>query len=167
MLKRRNFLKQTGAAALGGLLLPNKSMAAFFNKPVAHPLGVQLFTFFNVIDNDVAGTLKKVAAIGYKEIESAFSRKGGYYGMKPKEFASMLNSMGLVWQSHHVLGAPFKLPPGAKMPAGADGKPISIPPMNAGGNEYWSDHGKGFRSFDAADFGFRICDFGFRREPLK
>ncbi len=129
MLKRRNFLKQTGAAALGGLLLPNKSMAALFNKPAVHPLGVQLFTFFNVIDNDVAGTLKKVAAIGYKEIESAFSKKGGYYGMKPKEFASMLNSMGLVWQSHHVLGAPFKLPPGAKMPAGADGKPISIPPM--------------------------------------
>ena len=44
MLKRRNFLKQTGAAALGGLLLPNKSMAAFFNKPAPHPLGVQLFT---------------------------------------------------------------------------------------------------------------------------
>ena len=59
MLKRRNFLKQTDAAALGGLLLPNKSMAAFFNKAVAHPLGVQLFTFFNVIDNDVTGTLKK------------------------------------------------------------------------------------------------------------
>lgn len=129
MLKRRNFLKQTGAAALGGLLLPNKSMAAFFNKPAVHPLGVQLFTFFNVIDSDVAGTLKKVAAIGYKEIESAFSKKGGYYGMKPKEFASMLNSMGLVWQSHHVMGAPFKLPPGAKLPTGADGKPITIPPM--------------------------------------
>jgi len=33
------------------------------------------------------------------------------------------------WKAHHVLGAPFKLPPGAKMPAGADGKPITIPPM--------------------------------------
>jgi Xylose isomerase-like TIM barrel len=129
MLKRRNFLQQTGAAALGSLLLPHTSMAAFFNQPVNHALGVQLFTFFNVIDDDVEGTLKKIAAVGYKEIESAFSKKGGYYGMKPKEFASMLNGMGLAWKSHHVLGAPFKLPPGAKMPTGADGKPITIPPM--------------------------------------
>ncbi|MEO6357670.1 MAG: sugar phosphate isomerase/epimerase, partial [Ferruginibacter sp.] len=28
-----------------------------------------------------------------------------------------------------VLGAPFKMPPGAKMPLGADGKPLVIPPM--------------------------------------
>ena len=92
-------------------------------------MGLQLFTFFNVIDDDVTGTLKKIAAIGYKEIESAFSKKGGYYGMKPTEFAAFLKDNGMSWKSHHVLGAPFKLPPGAKMPAGADGKPISIPPM--------------------------------------
>ena len=90
---------------------------------------MKLFTFFNVIDDDVQGTLKKIAAVGYKEIESAFSKKGGYYGMKPKEFASLLKDMGMSWKSHHVLGAPFKLPPGAKLPTGADGKPISIPPM--------------------------------------
>jgi hypothetical protein len=45
---------------------------------------VQLYTFFNVIDADVKGTLTKVAAAGYTEIESAFSKKGGYYGLKPK-----------------------------------------------------------------------------------
>lgn len=78
---------------------------------------------------DVKGTLQKIAAIGYKNIESVFSKKGGYYGMKPKEFASMLKDLGLSWKSHHVLGAPFKLPPAAKLPTGPDGKPISIPPM--------------------------------------
>ena len=67
--------------------------------------------------------------IGYKKIESAFSKKGGYYGVKPKEFAIMVKDLGMSWKAHHVLGAPFKLPPGAKMPAGADGKPITIPPM--------------------------------------
>lgn len=41
----------------------------------------------------------------------------------------MLNGMGLSWKSHHVLGAPFKLPPGAKMPTDANGEPIKIPPM--------------------------------------
>ena len=49
--------------------------------------------------------------------------------MKPKEFAYLLKGLGLSWKSHHVLGAPFKLPPGAKLPTGADGKPITIPPM--------------------------------------
>ena len=71
--------------------------------------------------------MKKIADIGYKEIESAFSMKGGFYGMKPKEFAAMLKDNGLSWQSHHVLGTPFKMPAGAKMPNGADGKPITIP----------------------------------------
>lgn len=103
---------------------------AVFSANAAMPApGLQLFTFFNVIDNDVKGTLQKIADTGYKNIESAFSKKGGYYGMKPKDFASTLKSMGMSWKSHHVLGAPFKLPPGAKMPTGADGKPITIPTM--------------------------------------
>lgn len=114
--------------ALGTLLFSKQAEA--FSKPLALPApGLQLFTFFNVIDDDVQGTMKKIADIGYKNIESAFSKKGGYYGMKPKEFQSMLKDLGLSWKSHHVLGAPFKLPPGSKMPTGADGKPITIPPM--------------------------------------
>jgi sugar phosphate isomerase/epimerase len=127
MIKRRKFLKASGAAALGSLLL-SKSNAAFFRKDMP-PVGLQLFTFFNIIDDDVEGTLKKISAIGYKEIESAFSKKGGYYGMKPKEFAALVQSMGMSWKSHHVLGAQFKLPPGAKLPTDANGNPIKIPPM--------------------------------------
>ena len=127
MSNRREFLKISGAAALGTLVLSNEADAFFYKKK--HAIGVQLFTFFNVIDNDPRGTLSKVAAIGYKEIESAFSRKGGYYGMKPKEFSKMLKDLGLSWKSHHVLGAPFKLPPGTKLPNGPDGKPITIPPV--------------------------------------
>ena len=128
MYNRRKFLQTTGAAALGTLAV-SKAGASFFEKKKMHPIGLQLFTFFNEIDNDVEGTLKKIADVGYREIESAFSKKGGYYGMKPKEFASYLSSIGLAWKSHHVLGAPFKLPAGAKMPTMPDGKPMVIPPM--------------------------------------
>lgn len=129
MNTRRKFLLQSAAIATGGLLLKNNAMASFFQKEAARPMGLQLFTFFNEIDNDVPGTIKKIAAVGYKEIESAFSKKGGYYGMKSKEWASFLRDNGLSWKSHHVLGAPFKRPPGAKVPTGPDGKPITIPPM--------------------------------------
>ncbi len=124
MKTRREFIKVTGAAALGSAFL---STASAFNLPMQHAVGLQLFTFFGAIDDDVEGTLKKIRAVGYTEIESAYSKKGGFYGMKPKEWNTFLKNLGLSWQSHHVLGAPFKLPPGAKMPMGADGKPIVIP----------------------------------------
>jgi sugar phosphate isomerase/epimerase len=117
MLNRRNFLLGTGAAALGALVIP-KAASAFFAGADEHPLGVQLFTLFNIIETDVKGNLKKVADIGYKEIESAFSKLPGYYGMKPKEFAALCKELGMTWKSHHVLGAPFKMPKGMKMPAG-------------------------------------------------
>lgn len=128
MPNRRNFLKLSGILALGSFVLPARANA-IYNKFFMPPVGLQLYTFFNVIDEDVNGTLKKIASAGYREIESAFSKKGGYYGMKPKEFAAFINSLGMSWKSHHVLGAPFKLPPNAKMPLGADGKPIVLPQM--------------------------------------
>ncbi|HEY4873971.1 MAG TPA: sugar phosphate isomerase/epimerase [Puia sp.] len=128
-MKRRNFIKNSGALVLGGMAMPKQIHSFFSNNISAKPVGLQLFTLFGVIDNDVEGSLKKVADIGYKEIESAFSQKGGYYGMKPKEFATLIKSLGLSWQSHHTLGAPFKLPAGTKMPNGPDGKPMVIPPM--------------------------------------
>ena len=127
MIKRRDFLRTSGAAALGSLLF-SKTNAAFF-KAGMHPVGLQLYTLFNIIDSDVEGTLKKVAAIGYREIESAFSKKGGYYGMNAKAFAALLTNLGMSWKSHHVLGAPFKLPADAKPPTDAEGKPIKFPAM--------------------------------------
>ncbi len=130
MSDRRSFLKTGSAFALGSLFL-NKEILAnnlFRAKSLPGP-GLQLFTLFGVMDDDVHGSLKKVAETGYREIESAFSKKGGYYGMSPKAFAKTVADLGMHWRSHHVLGAPFKLPPGAKMPLGADGKPIVIPPM--------------------------------------
>ena len=128
MLKRRQFIQQSAALSLGGLLTA-KSFSSLFHTPLNQPAGLQLFTLFGVLDKDVPGGIKKIAEVGYKEIESAFSMKGGFYGMSAKDFASLLKDNGLSWKSHHVLGAPFKMPAGAKPPAGADGKPITIPPM--------------------------------------
>jgi sugar phosphate isomerase/epimerase len=126
IMNRRIFLKNTGVAALGGLLL---SEGAWASARAGHPIGVQLFTVMKEIDQDLNGTLKKIADLGYKEIESAFSMKGGFYGLRPKEFNSLLKDLGLTWKSHHVIGAPFKMPPDAKPLVGADGKPFVIPPM--------------------------------------
>jgi sugar phosphate isomerase/epimerase len=115
MINRRDFIKQSSTLALGGLLLKNPlvDLAEIAKK---RTMGVQLFTLFNTFDKDVKGNLQKVAAIGFKEIESAFSMKGGYYGMTAKEFAALIKETGLNWQSHHVGGAAFKPRVGAPAP---------------------------------------------------
>jgi sugar phosphate isomerase/epimerase len=134
MHNRRKFIRNTGAVALGGLILSGRGYASFLAKPPMHSVGLQLYTMGGTIDDDVTGTLKKIAAIGYKDLESAFSIKGGFYGMTPKEFAKLTRDMGLSWVSHHVIGAPFVMPPGGfKVPAGMDTTRLhqmrNMPPM--------------------------------------
>ena len=134
MHNRRNFIRNSGAMALGGLLLSRTGYASLLEKYASHPVGLQLYTLGGTIDDDVPGTLKKVADIGYKDVESAFSVKGGYYGMTSKEFAKLTRDMGLSWVSHHTIGTPFKIPPGGfKMPAGMDTTRLhqmrNMPPM--------------------------------------
>ncbi|HVB02314.1 MAG TPA: sugar phosphate isomerase/epimerase [Chitinophagaceae bacterium] len=129
MLKRRQFLKSAGTFALGGLMIPRRALANLFTGTMTHPVGLQLYTMNAVIDQDVPGTLEKVAAIGYRELESAFSAKGAFYGYTPKAFSALTRQYGLSWISHHVLGAPFQFPPNGKMPLDKQGKPVHFPPM--------------------------------------
>lgn len=129
MQNRRTFIRRSGAVLLGSIAL--KSSASAFFRPVSpeHPVGLQLYTLFPKMDDDVEGSLKKIAAIGYKEIESAYSKKPGFYGMKPKEFKTFIEGLGMSWTSHHVLGAPFKMPKDAKPMTDASGKPVAFPKL--------------------------------------
>ena len=108
MTNRRKFLQQSGTFALAGLLLPRiNNAASFFESPSRLPIGLQLYTLGNLMTTDAKGTLQKLAAIGYKELESAGSQKGNYYGYTPKELAAMIKDAGMTWRSAHVGGAPF------------------------------------------------------------
>jgi sugar phosphate isomerase/epimerase len=105
MTTRRKFLQQSGTLALSTLLLPHLSRSASIGKPV----GLQLYTLGDLMITDPKGTLHQLAAIGYKEVESAASEKGNFYGFTPKEFAAMVREAGMHWRSAHVGGAPFSL----------------------------------------------------------
>lgn len=109
MATRRKFIQQSGAFALGSLLIPQIGKSGLFNSPKAFPpIGLQLYTMGNLMTTDAKGTLQKLAAIGYREMESAGSQKGNFYGYKPKEFAEMVKDAGMHWRSAHVGGAAFK-----------------------------------------------------------
>ena len=129
MTSRRRFLHNAGALTLGGLLLPRLSPAHnFFAGATKYPVGIQLFTLFGSMNDDPKGTLEKVAAVGYQEVESAFSLRGGYYGYSAKDFKALVESMGMKWRAHHAGGAPFKpRPMPANAPAAGGPPPGSAP----------------------------------------
>src|SRR3954453_13691738 len=72
-ISRRRFLA-TGAAAVGGISAMARRAAA---DPIGLPIGLQLYTVREQAGKDFEGTLRKVAEIGYQEVElySFFDRK--------------------------------------------------------------------------------------------
>ena len=134
MQNRRTFLKTSGLFALGGLTMP--AYAQNFFAPEAFPRpGLQLFTLFRAMSDDAKGSLEKVAAIGYKEIESAFSLKDGYYGYSPKEFKKIVEDLGMTWRAHHVGGAPFRPRPAqSSSPAASGAQNAGAPPRQMPAN---------------------------------
>lgn len=98
MTTRRKFLQQSAVFALGAGVLPSFRLG---NKKVTD-IGIQLYTFRNEMLADAAGTLKKIASLGIKQIESARSAKGHYYGFKPQEAKKICADLGMTLRSGHV-----------------------------------------------------------------
>lgn len=114
-MKRRTFL-QSGTFAAASLMVGRSAIAEIFSpKKVTPPIGLQLYTMGNLMITDIKGTLGKLSAIGFKELESAGSQKGNFYGYGPKELAKMIKDAGMNWRSAHVAGAPFTMEQVMKM----------------------------------------------------
>ena len=94
---RRDFLKSTAMLSAGAALLSVPAAAM----PVQN-IGIQLYSVRKDMLADATGTLKKLAAIGYKNLESAGSEKGSYYGLQPKEMKKIASDLGMKLLSGHV-----------------------------------------------------------------
>ncbi len=99
MQTRKQFLSNTALFTAGSVLFP--SLVNATAKKVTNA-GVQLYTFRNDMAADALGTLKKIAALGIKQIESAKSSKGHYYGLTPKEMKKACTDLGMTLRSGHV-----------------------------------------------------------------
>ncbi len=97
MKTRRDFLKASGGLALGAWFLPNLTRAGKIKN-----VGIQLYSVRKEMLADAVGTLKALAKIGYKELESARSAKGNYYGLQPKEIKKIVQDLGMTLRSGHV-----------------------------------------------------------------
>lgn len=99
MQTRKEFLVNSVLLTGGSLLLP--ALADGEAKKVKN-VGIQLYTFRNELAADVLGTLRKIAALGIKQIETAKSSKGHYFGLTPKEMKQTCKDLGMTLRSGHV-----------------------------------------------------------------
>ena len=67
-------------------------------------VGVQLYTVRAAMKTDFEGTIAKVAAVGYKEVEFAgiLAPDKGYFGRSPKDVRAILDKNGLSSPSCHI-----------------------------------------------------------------
>lgn len=100
MPDRRTFLKNSGLTMAGSLVLTNR---IFAKKKSAELLGIQLYSVRDDMKNDPAGTLKQLAAAGYKNVEHANYVDGKFYGYSPSEFKKVLDGLGLKMPSGHTV----------------------------------------------------------------
>jgi sugar phosphate isomerase/epimerase len=92
-LDRRQFL--SALAALGATRLAARLQPATAGR--LDRIGVQLYTVRSEMQKDLEGTLDRVAAIGYQEVEFA-----GYFGRTPDQVRTALSHAGLTAPGAHV-----------------------------------------------------------------
>ncbi len=96
---RRKFLQDAGLYMLGASILPSE----IFNELTKPPspsarIALQLYTVRDQIANDIAGTLHKIAEIGFDAVETAFWPDS----ISVKQASQHLKDAGLMVTSAHV-----------------------------------------------------------------
>src|SRR6266446_5816302 len=111
-MNRRTFIGTSIAATLAAAAKPSWAAdSTYYVDPgpagVAHSIdriGLQLYTVRDAMKTDFEGTIAKVAATGYKEVEFAgiFAANAGYFGRSPKDVRAILDKNGLAAPSCHA-----------------------------------------------------------------
>jgi len=95
MTSRRTFIKQS--AVLFAALSADPSMMLAKKKKI----GLQLYTMRAALSTDPKGTIEKIAATGYTDVETFGYTGGKYFGYDPAAFSNLLKANNLVTTSGH------------------------------------------------------------------
>ncbi|WP_207511184.1 sugar phosphate isomerase/epimerase family protein [Longitalea luteola] len=106
MPTRRDFLRQSSLLTASLLITKEE----WFAEP--KKIGLQLYTLRNEMSKDAKGTLAKVAAQGYKTVETYGYGDGKWFGMSAAELRSTLKANGLSTPSGHTFPASIFLQSG-------------------------------------------------------
>ncbi|MEK6781999.1 MAG: sugar phosphate isomerase/epimerase [Bacteroidota bacterium] len=97
---RRDFLKKSAVALASTSFLSQHLFAAISNQEL---LGLQLYCVRDEMKLDPLGTLKQLAAIGYKHVEHANYVDRKFYGYSATEFKKVLDDLGMKMPSGHTV----------------------------------------------------------------
>jgi len=97
---RRNFIKNTTLVVAGSALLPNN---LFASPRKIERVGIQLYSVRDAMKTDPAGSLKKLADMGYIFVEHANYINRKFYGYDPKDFKKLLADLELQMPSGHTV----------------------------------------------------------------
>ena len=98
MHSRRAFLTSVAAGLGGAVVAPIRARAQGDVKTSLNgPLGLQLWSLREYLPKDLRGTLAKVRALGFREVEGA-----GLWGHSAAEMRAALDGAGLRCQSAHM-----------------------------------------------------------------
>jgi sugar phosphate isomerase/epimerase len=97
IISRRNFVSQSTSLLSAALLA--KSAFPF----AKYKMGLQLFTVRAPLAQDLTGSIKKIAAIGYEDCETYGydPAQGSYYGLKASSFKQLLADNNMITTSGH------------------------------------------------------------------
>jgi sugar phosphate isomerase/epimerase len=110
--RRKFILEATVLASMTALAGPTVRAAAM----PRYRMGLQMYTVREPLAKDAPGTLKQIAALGYRNLETyGFDPDAlKYYGMPAPEFRRLLDGLGLATTSgHYDLHAYLNKPAGA------------------------------------------------------
>jgi sugar phosphate isomerase/epimerase len=93
-MDRRDFLR-TGLVASATLLAAGSGLDLYAD-PYGIPVGLQLYTVRRQLDQDFEGTLRKVAAVGYKQVQ--FS---GFHNQPVPKIKQLIDQLGLKTAAGH------------------------------------------------------------------
>jgi sugar phosphate isomerase/epimerase len=97
---RRKFITDSAAALAGASFLPRLSFIGLANDEI---VGIQLYSIRDDMNKDPLGTLKQLAAMGYKNVEHANYVNRKFYGYTPAEFKKILDDLGMKMPSGHTV----------------------------------------------------------------
>ncbi len=100
-LSRRKFLVNGSLSIAGTMFLSNNIFAN--KKAMRTTLGIQLYSVRDDMKTDPLGTLKQLAAMGYKNVEHANYVDRKFYGYTALEFKKILSDLSLKMPSGHTV----------------------------------------------------------------
>lgn len=100
-MDRKEFLLKGTAFAAGTIILPSACASSNTSNATIAP-GLQVYTIRDAIAEDFEGSLKRVADLGYKNIELFAYSDGQYFGNSVQEVKRIMTDLGLQTRSCHV-----------------------------------------------------------------